>query len=334
MSSKAGCSSSAARSCCGSGSSGCSRRTPGLTVDSHAVLPADAQAAAVAVLCERGAGDLAAGVTSALDRVGREVVVVLSVPDVHNLLDCVAAGASGFVLEGDARADLLAAVRAAAARECFIAPVAPRAAARLPPRRTQPLRRRRSHAAAPARGRPPDGRDRRRTRGRAEDRAQPLLPAVPASRRTLTGTGRGGRRAPRPARLSGLAHRYNRDSNHDRAEVPDGRAGECVTRQEKRCRRSRCTASQYEREGVVVIPAARVRGFGGGGGGEGSQPGEGDRVWIRTRLRPRGPTGRSLRDPRRNGVEWKPAIDATQHRAARPGRPDPAAAHPAARRRR
>jgi DNA-binding NarL/FixJ family response regulator len=94
----------------------------GLTVDSHAALPSGAQAAAVVVLCERGGGDLAAAVTNALDRVGREVVVVLSVPDVHNLLDCVAAGASGLVLEGDARADLLAAVRAAAARESFVAP--------------------------------------------------------------------------------------------------------------------------------------------------------------------------------------------------------------------
>ena len=94
----------------------------GLTVDSHPALPSGSQAAAVAVLCERGAGDLAATVTRALDRAGREVVVVLSVADVHHLLDCVAAGASGFVLESDARADLLAAVRAAAARECFIAP--------------------------------------------------------------------------------------------------------------------------------------------------------------------------------------------------------------------
>ena len=28
----------------------------------------------------------------------------------------------------------------------------------------------------------------------------------------------------------------------------------------------------YERDGVVVIPAASVRGLGGGGGGEGNQP--------------------------------------------------------------
>jgi DNA-binding NarL/FixJ family response regulator len=94
----------------------------GLTVTSHSTLPAESPSAAVAVLCERGAGDLATAVASALGHAGREVVVVLSVPDVHVLLDCVAAGASGFVLEGDARADLLTAVRSAAARECFVAP--------------------------------------------------------------------------------------------------------------------------------------------------------------------------------------------------------------------
>lgn len=94
----------------------------GLTVTSHSTLPAESATAAVAVLCERGAGDLAAAVTSVLDRAGREVVVVLAVPDVHTLLDCVAAGASGFVLEGDARTDMLAAVRGAAARECFVSP--------------------------------------------------------------------------------------------------------------------------------------------------------------------------------------------------------------------
>ncbi len=94
----------------------------GLTVTSHSALPAAAHAAAVAVLCERGAGDLAGAVAAALDHVGREVVVVLSVPDVHTLLDCVAAGACGFVLEGDARAELLAAVRGAPRGSHYVAP--------------------------------------------------------------------------------------------------------------------------------------------------------------------------------------------------------------------
>jgi DNA-binding NarL/FixJ family response regulator len=46
--------------------------------------------------------------------------VVLTESDVHLMLDCVAAGALGFVLESDAAADLEAAVRAAARGECFI----------------------------------------------------------------------------------------------------------------------------------------------------------------------------------------------------------------------
>ena len=97
-------------------------QSPGLAVSSHASLPGTRRPAAVAVVCERGIGDVADAVSSALDRAGREVVVVLSVPDVHTLLDCIAAGAYGFVLEGDARMDMLAAVRAASRQECFVAP--------------------------------------------------------------------------------------------------------------------------------------------------------------------------------------------------------------------
>ncbi len=97
-------------------------QSPGLSVAAHAALPYPRRPAAVAVVCERSIGDVAATVASALDRAGREVVVVLAVPDVHTLLDCIAAGAYGFVLEGDARMDLLAAVRAAAREECFVAP--------------------------------------------------------------------------------------------------------------------------------------------------------------------------------------------------------------------
>lgn len=80
------------------------------------------QPAAVAVLCERDAGDLAAAVAECLGHAGREVVVVLAVADVHVLLDCIAAGAIGFVLESDARADLVAAVRAAAGGESYLTP--------------------------------------------------------------------------------------------------------------------------------------------------------------------------------------------------------------------
>ena len=97
-------------------------QSPGLTVTSYARLPAAPRPASVAIVCERGMGDVATAVRSALDRVGREIVVVLSEPDVHTLLDCIGAGACGIVMEGDARTDLLAAVRAAARQECFVAP--------------------------------------------------------------------------------------------------------------------------------------------------------------------------------------------------------------------
>ena len=36
----------------------------------------------------------------------------------------------------------------------------------------------------------------------------------------------------------------------------------------------RAFGEPYERDGIVVIPAARVGGGGGGGGGEGSEPSE------------------------------------------------------------
>lgn len=79
------------------------------------------QGAAVAVLCERDAGDVGAA-AARLHRTGHEVVVVLAVPDVHVMLDCIAAGAIGFVLESDARANLVAAVRAAAEGEPYVTP--------------------------------------------------------------------------------------------------------------------------------------------------------------------------------------------------------------------
>jgi DNA-binding NarL/FixJ family response regulator len=93
----------------------------GVAVAAHPRLPDVPQPADVAVLCERGLGDLASACADALDRVGREIVVVLAEADVHLMLDCVAAGALGFVLESDAAADLEAAVREAARGECFIA---------------------------------------------------------------------------------------------------------------------------------------------------------------------------------------------------------------------
>jgi uncharacterized spore protein YtfJ len=66
----------------------------------------------------------------------------------------------------------------------------------------------------------------------------------------------------------------------------------------------------YERNGVVVIPAASVRGMGGGGGGEGNQPdkgtGSGAGLGLGFRANPVG-----AYVIRGDQVEWKPAVDAT-----------------------
>jgi uncharacterized spore protein YtfJ len=66
-----------------------------------------------------------------------------------------------------------------------------------------------------------------------------------------------------------------------------------------------------ERDGVVVLPAARVRGFGGGGGGEGSQPekgtGSGSGLGFGIDARPVG--AYLIKDGK---LEWKPAVDATR----------------------
>ena len=66
----------------------------------------------------------------------------------------------------------------------------------------------------------------------------------------------------------------------------------------------------YEHDGIVVIPAARVRGFGGGGGGEGSQPdrgtGSGSGLGFGLDARPVGAYVISS-----GKLDWKPAVDAT-----------------------
>ncbi len=61
----------------------------------------------------------------------------------------------------------------------------------------------------------------------------------------------------------------------------------------------------YERDGVVVIPAAKVSGAGGGGGGVGPQPGqEGSGLGFGLEARP---VGAYVIE---NGsVRWEPAVD-------------------------
>ena len=66
----------------------------------------------------------------------------------------------------------------------------------------------------------------------------------------------------------------------------------------------------YERDGVVVIPAASVRGMGGGGGGEGGQHdrGTGSGAGLGFGLNAR-PAGAFV--IRNGAVKWKPAVDIT-----------------------
>jgi uncharacterized spore protein YtfJ len=66
----------------------------------------------------------------------------------------------------------------------------------------------------------------------------------------------------------------------------------------------------YERDGVVVIPAASVRGLGGGGSGEGSQAdqgtGSGSGLGLGFKAHPVGAFV-----IRSGGAEWKAAVDTT-----------------------
>jgi DNA-binding NarL/FixJ family response regulator len=98
-------------------------QAPDLSVRSVAHLPGpEGKPAAVAVLCERGLADIASACANASEYIAADVVVALEQPDVHLMLDCVAAGACGFVVEGDDSSELTAAVRAAARGDHFVTP--------------------------------------------------------------------------------------------------------------------------------------------------------------------------------------------------------------------
>ena len=93
-----------------------------LDVRPYPVLPEPGdRRAAVCLLSERDLGDTAAACEAARN-IAEEVVVALRQPDVHLMLDCVAAGAAGFVVEGDGPEELTAAVVAAAQGEHFVTP--------------------------------------------------------------------------------------------------------------------------------------------------------------------------------------------------------------------
>jgi DNA-binding NarL/FixJ family response regulator len=96
-------------------------QAPGLSVRAVPHLPGpEGRPAAVAVLCQRGLPDIASACATAREHLAAEVVVALEQPDVHLMLDCVAAGACGFVVEGDASPELTAAIRAVARGDHFV----------------------------------------------------------------------------------------------------------------------------------------------------------------------------------------------------------------------
>jgi DNA-binding NarL/FixJ family response regulator len=96
----------------------------GLTVEGHADVPAAALRSDVAVICERGLADPPGACAAVLEGIAARVVVVTSRPDVDLMLECLAAGASAVVAEGDARRDLVDAVHAAMRGEDYVAPSA------------------------------------------------------------------------------------------------------------------------------------------------------------------------------------------------------------------
>jgi DNA-binding NarL/FixJ family response regulator len=85
---------------------------PGLAVSAYAAMPVRDPAADVAVVCERGIGDVAAECERACASAARHVAVVFSRPTPELLLDCLAGGAGGFIAEHDDPAELAQAVRA------------------------------------------------------------------------------------------------------------------------------------------------------------------------------------------------------------------------------
>jgi DNA-binding NarL/FixJ family response regulator len=87
---------------------------PAVTVRSHRRLEAARSPADVAVLCDRALPDAAQACSTAVERLEAGVVLVTPHADPQVLLDCLAAGATGLVMEADSPADLKTAVRAAA----------------------------------------------------------------------------------------------------------------------------------------------------------------------------------------------------------------------------
>jgi DNA-binding NarL/FixJ family response regulator len=76
----------------------------------------------VAILCDRDLGDAARACTAAAERLDAGVVLITAGTDPHVVLDCLAAGATGFLTEADSASDLKAAALAAARGEYHLGP--------------------------------------------------------------------------------------------------------------------------------------------------------------------------------------------------------------------
>ena len=95
---------------------------PALSVRAHRRLEAVRAPADVAVLCERGLADIATACGAAAAALDAGVVVITAGADPHVVLDCLAAGATGFLTEADPAQDLRAASLAAAVGEYHMGP--------------------------------------------------------------------------------------------------------------------------------------------------------------------------------------------------------------------
>jgi DNA-binding NarL/FixJ family response regulator len=93
-----------------------------LSVRAHRRLAAVQGEPGVAILCDRELGDAPAACASAVERLDAGVVIVMAGADPHVVLDCLAAGATGFLMEDDSASDLRVAARAAAKGEYHLGP--------------------------------------------------------------------------------------------------------------------------------------------------------------------------------------------------------------------
>jgi DNA-binding NarL/FixJ family response regulator len=93
-----------------------------LSVRAYRRLDATRGPADVALLCDRELRDAAGACVAAAERLDAGVVLVTARADPHAVLDCLAAGATGFLTEADSASHLKPAAHAAAAGEYHLGP--------------------------------------------------------------------------------------------------------------------------------------------------------------------------------------------------------------------